>query len=363
EAQPPVGAALEFTGQGAEYFRIWVVNTALTVLTLGIYSAWAKVRKTSYFARNTLLLGDCFEFTADPVSILRGRIVALLLLGFYTFAFDFSRTLGLVATFVLLVLAPLLLASATRFRLQNTRWRAIRFEFTATWAEAYRAALVVIGLWISATVIGSLFGVTSAAIVTGLVALMLPWMHHRLKAFQHRHVRFAGNASSFRSAVGAFYGIYVLALLILVAVGIVASMVTGIVVVSSGGRLGNPKTIGIIIAVLVVLLAYLACWPYFASRIQRTVWERTALGPFSFETTIAFRTLFPIALRNFVLLLVSAGLYWPFASIAWARYRIGCMSVISEVSSDASLAAIDPGSARSAVGEGAADFFGLDIGW
>ena len=34
-----------FHGNGAEYFRIWIVNFLLTLLTLGVYSAWAKVRK------------------------------------------------------------------------------------------------------------------------------------------------------------------------------------------------------------------------------------------------------------------------------------------------------------------------------
>jgi uncharacterized membrane protein YjgN (DUF898 family) len=37
--------ALEFTGCAGEYFRIWIVNVCLSVLTLGIYSAWAKVRR------------------------------------------------------------------------------------------------------------------------------------------------------------------------------------------------------------------------------------------------------------------------------------------------------------------------------
>ena len=35
----------EFTGSGGEYFRVWVVNLLFSLLTLGIYSAWAKVRK------------------------------------------------------------------------------------------------------------------------------------------------------------------------------------------------------------------------------------------------------------------------------------------------------------------------------
>ncbi|MFP5306510.1 MAG: DUF898 family protein, partial [Gammaproteobacteria bacterium] len=48
---------LQFSGSGGEYFRIWIVNLLLSVLTLGIYSAWAKVRRMQYFYRNTTLAG------------------------------------------------------------------------------------------------------------------------------------------------------------------------------------------------------------------------------------------------------------------------------------------------------------------
>ncbi len=47
----------EFTGRGGEYFRIWIVNILLILLTLGIYSAWATVRKRLYFYGNIRLAG------------------------------------------------------------------------------------------------------------------------------------------------------------------------------------------------------------------------------------------------------------------------------------------------------------------
>lgn len=355
-------APLAFTGHGGEYFRIWIVNVVLTIVTLGIYSAWAKVRKASYFARNTRLLGDSFEFTANPWAILRGRLLALMLLGIYTFAFEFSLTIGLVATAALLATAPLLFASATRFRLRNTRWRALRFDFTASGADAYRTALIVIALWISSTVFGALGGLMSGAIAAGVAGLLLPWMHHRMKAFQHRHVWFAGNASQFRSALGRFYLTYLIASVFFFLTGVVAAIAGGALAVALS-RSGNARVIGTIIGLAAGALGYLATWPYFASRIQRIVWERTTLGPFSFTTTIAFRSLLPIAARNFALFVVTAGLYWPFASIAWARYRIQCMSVASSESPDEALAALDPGASRSTLGEGAVDFFGIDLGW
>jgi len=47
-AAAPHVAAPTFTGRGSEYFRIWVVNVLLTLVTFGVYSAWAKVRKARY---------------------------------------------------------------------------------------------------------------------------------------------------------------------------------------------------------------------------------------------------------------------------------------------------------------------------
>src|SRR5260370_28452580 len=67
----------EFTGTAAEYFRIWIVNLFFTLATLGIYSAWAKVRKRRYFYGSTRLDGDSFDYFASPKAILNGRIIAL----------------------------------------------------------------------------------------------------------------------------------------------------------------------------------------------------------------------------------------------------------------------------------------------
>ncbi|MED5348372.1 MAG: DUF898 family protein, partial [Pseudomonadota bacterium] len=39
----------QFHGEGGEFFRIWIVNLVLSIVTLGIYSAWAKVRTKRYF--------------------------------------------------------------------------------------------------------------------------------------------------------------------------------------------------------------------------------------------------------------------------------------------------------------------------
>jgi uncharacterized membrane protein YjgN (DUF898 family) len=69
---------VRFTGSGAEYFGIWIVNLLLTIVTIGIYSAWAKVRKKRYFYAHTKIDGDSFEYRGKPIAIQKGRIIAVV---------------------------------------------------------------------------------------------------------------------------------------------------------------------------------------------------------------------------------------------------------------------------------------------
>src|ERR1700748_885810 len=75
--------AVEFRGTGREYFRVWLVNVTLTLLTLGLYGPWAKVRTRRYFHGVTSLAGYSFEYHAAPLRILWGRalVAAMLLVG------------------------------------------------------------------------------------------------------------------------------------------------------------------------------------------------------------------------------------------------------------------------------------------
>ena len=54
--------AINFDGKAMEYFGIWIANIVLNVVTLGIFSAWAKVRKLRYFYNNTKILGTTSYF-------------------------------------------------------------------------------------------------------------------------------------------------------------------------------------------------------------------------------------------------------------------------------------------------------------
>ena len=72
QSSQPAPAAFEFTGTGGDYFRIWIVNIALTIVTAGIYSAWAKVRRLQYFYRNTRVAGASFDYHGKSGGDLQG---------------------------------------------------------------------------------------------------------------------------------------------------------------------------------------------------------------------------------------------------------------------------------------------------
>jgi hypothetical protein len=131
----------EFKADAEAYFRIWIVNLALTIVTLGIYSAWAKVRKLRYFYSCTTLAGSAFGYHGDPVKILRGRIIAAVLVGAYFGAGRISP-FGTLIVLPLIGLAwPWLLVKSRLFTMRVTSWRGLRFDFAADYAGAYRVLL------------------------------------------------------------------------------------------------------------------------------------------------------------------------------------------------------------------------------
>ena len=113
---------ISFTGTGSEYFRIWIVNLLLTYLTLGIYSAWAKVRREKYFHQNTVIADHSLDYHGNPIAILKGRIVGFALLAIYT-ASSAMPIISVSAIGLLVLLMPFLMQRSVRFRFANSSWR------------------------------------------------------------------------------------------------------------------------------------------------------------------------------------------------------------------------------------------------
>ena len=133
ENKPNKFIPLEFRGNVKEFFKIWIVNIALTLLTLGIYSAWAKVRNNRYIYANTYLKGSNFEYNADPKRILLGRAIVVLFYGLFYLAGHVlgMQELALAIGALFLLLLPWLMRQAVAFKLKVTTYRNLQFHYLA----------------------------------------------------------------------------------------------------------------------------------------------------------------------------------------------------------------------------------------
>src|SRR3977135_3565979 len=106
---------VEFTADTGEYFRIWIVTLALTIVPLGIYSPWAKVRKRRYFYGHTRIDGEAFEYRANPLAILKGRLIAVAAIAVFYGVGYFAPLYQWLPWIPLLVGGPWLLVRSLAF--------------------------------------------------------------------------------------------------------------------------------------------------------------------------------------------------------------------------------------------------------
>ena len=132
----------EFSGRGGQFFRIWIVNLVLTILTLGIYSAWAKVRTWRYFYGNTSLDGVSFEYHAAPIRILIGRVIAIALLIGLSMLQNLYPSAAFVVAPVYILAMPFFIKMSLRFNARMTSYRNVRFNFVGTYWDAFKAYIL-----------------------------------------------------------------------------------------------------------------------------------------------------------------------------------------------------------------------------
>ena len=362
---------LQFTGSGGEYFRIWIVNLLLTIVTLGIYSAWAKVRKLQYFHRNTRLDGSVFDYHGRPVAILKGRLIALALIVFYNLAFEFNLALGVIAALVFGGALPWLLLQSYKFKLHNSSYRGLRFRFTGEAREAYLifglplAALLVVGVFFA--VLAQSEAPDPAMLVPlGLVylalALLLPYLHWRVKRFQHNASWYGQARGRFHARARGFYAIYGKSLLLTIGV---IGLAVGVAVLAGGfgasadRRAGGAAVLVTLLFLVLIYAALLGIGPFIMARVQNLVWNSTLLGAVGFDSQVKARRMVWIGVSNLVLIVITLGIFTPFAAVRMYRYRVEAVSLLS--TADLSLYAAQQGQEVSAVGEGAADLLDIDF--
>lgn len=368
---------IEFTATGSEYFRIWIVNLLLTLVTLGLYLPWAKVRKLQYFYRNTWVAGDALDFHGEPRKMLRGTLIAAAFLVVYSVGSNFSGWAALLAAVAFVGLWPALFRAALRFRLANTSWRGLRFRFTGDTAAAYACMLPPLALLLlPVAVMGAMAPggrgqpcalPPSASALAGLGMLAffaaLPYFLWRIRRYQHGNYAFGKLQTRLEADLGVLYGIFIK----LIGISFVAMAVLGglaFMFVFFGRRVGmGPMYFGAVVLVGIVGILALNILPksYLQVRLQNLIWSRTGNDVLRFKSELPLARYLGLQCKNYLLIFLTLGLYWPFAVVNTRRAQLEAVELRTRIGLDQitqTAAHESPG----AVGDMAADLFGMDIG-
>lgn len=363
----------EFTGGAREYFRIWIVNLFLSVITLGIYSAWAKVRNERYFHGNTLLDGHRFDFVADPVRILRGRLLATLALVTYVAVGQLQPQFALVAFTVLVLALPALIVLSVGFRLHNTTHRNIRFALERDFVAMYRAVgipvlIALVVAWFAQSAFADFAaaqaesGVRTADFGMLFFSLalipLIPYLDYVRARVIAEHARYGDQRIAFAAGVGDFYGMYVLALV--VSSGAMLGAIVAGVVVGVAGASVSESGAGAYIGVAVFYALWFFVWGFFSARRRNLLNGSLRIGDAAVTSRLRGRSLGWLYLSNTVAIVTSIGLLIPWAKIRTAHYVASCTGL--DASALDTIAAAQCAE-RTAVGEEIGEAFGYDLGF
>jgi uncharacterized membrane protein YjgN (DUF898 family) len=361
-AVAPEPLVFGFSGSGAEYFRIWIVNLLLTVATFGIYSAWAKTRRLQYFYRNTHLAGASFDFRGNPKAILRGRLLAVTVLAAYHYAFGFSAAFGVTVIALLLIGLPFMMRSALRFRLSNTWYRGLPFGFNGSIARAYLVYLPPAALILLPGALVALWPTSIAARSSFLLYLGWPLIHGAMKAYQHRHLMYGDQPAVFPLSAFRLARPYLVLGLVGIGILIAAGLAIGAFVQVAKPASLTAGLVSILTGVVLVYLIYLLGGPLMQVKVNNLAWSATSFPGVQVSCAMRARSYLGLQTVNVILTLLTFGLYRPFAAVRTWRYRVAHLRVEAPAGFEAAALAASPRRVAAA-GDGVADFIGVDLSW
>jgi uncharacterized membrane protein YjgN (DUF898 family) len=330
-ARPARILPVEFTGSAREYFRIWIVNLCLTLLTVGIFSAWAKVRKKRYYYSHTILDGTPFQYLGRPLPILKGRVIATIAFSAYYLSNFFNAMLPYVIVGGV-VLAPWVLIRSAAFNARYSSFRNMTFRFDGKYLAALKAIYalgIVPGLLVVAAMVFEWRGQYAAALIAAaavIFGLSFPWWMKQVKGFLIGHASYGGREGKLSATGGQFFRVYFTAILILLSIGVISTIILAAAVF----LLKSAPTIMVFLAVIPIYAGYVLSYAYIKARGTNLVWDHTQLGPVRFKSSLTAGGLAKLYLTNALAIIASLGTLTPWAVMRTLRYRADNLLVLVE---------------------------------
>lgn len=337
-----------FSGSARDYFGIWVVNTLLKLVTFGIYSAWAKVRKLRFFYGSTTLHDQPFEYLADPLALFKGWLIAAVAFLLYTLGTQVSPLLSMAVGIAIFAAFPWLVVRSRMFNASNSSHRNIRFGFRPDYSQAY---LVYAAL---------------PLLTMSTLGLLTPYTLFRQRKFMVENSSYGAAPFTFTATAREFY---LLALKIVLAVVAVIVPIGVFIALAGGGMPGisaassgrwTPNGLAVV-PILSFLLAYFVIIVFAQTALSNLCWNATSLAGSRFQSTLRTRDMALLFVTNALAILISFGLLMPWASVRLTRYRFDRLALLADTDLDGIVTAAGSESGVSATGEEIGDVFGMSM--
>lgn len=340
----PETLRFSFNGTARDYFGIWIVNTLLKIVTVGFYTAWAKVRKRCFFYGSTTLHGEPFDYLASPMALFKGWLIAATAFVLYLVGTKVSPVLSMAISLIVFSAFPWLLVRSRVFNAVNSSYRNIRFGFRRNYRQAYE-----VFAWL--TILSMLsFG------------LVIPYMIFRQKKFLVENSTYGATPFTFSASAKEFYLIAAkVAICVTVIFGLIFLLigVQGAAAFATPGKVGEMKGLALV-PIFSFPLVYFLLVVYAQTEMANLAWNSTRLGVHRFRSTLRTRDMAILFVTNALAIMVSLGLLMPWATIRLARYRFEHLELLSTGGLD-ELYAGGGDSGVCATGEEISDLFDMPV--
>ncbi len=330
--EPARSISLRFSGRAPEYFRIWIIGVALSLLTLGVYSAWAKVRTEQYFHRHTWLDGSSFEYLAAPRELLRGRLVLAC-----SFCLLFALQVvyapaAVIALGVVLLITPWVVVRSVGFRAQSTSYRNVPLSLESTLGGVYRTFMM--------------------SYLTTLLTCGFAYPGARWRRLEYliEGLRYGDAPLTWRTTAADFYRMYQRAALLWLPLAVL------IFARESYGLEGRALFLARIAPYGFVFLGTI----YLRAEVANLLYGGLRIGNHRLHSSQRFWPLLSIYLTNTLAVVGTLGLAIPWARVRLARYRIESLTL--EAHGALEVRSVPGAASRRGYGDAAADLGGIDLG-
>jgi uncharacterized membrane protein YjgN (DUF898 family) len=311
---PPESHEITFHGDGVTLFGVHIVNLLLSTVTFGVYYFWAKTRVRQYTHSQLAFDGDRFAYHGTGqelfIAFLKGALILGPLYALSVFlqwrgqtspVLAISAGLLLAAAFV--VINPIVMVGSRRYRLSRASWRGIRFSFRGAARDFVR--IFALGAILSVVTLG----------------LYVPFFTAKMWRFFINNSYYGSQPFAFDGEGRDLFWRFILALALTI------------------------PTLGIY-------------WFWYTAWQQRYLWARSSYGSMRFRSRVQGGGLFRLVTGNFFLLVFTLGLGFPWVIVRNLRFVARTVSAVGPAALDVVQQEAQP---AAALGEGIADFLGLDF--